>query len=212
MPTYAWLPLFLVVAVNMACYVGSRLLPNFLPLDMTLSIDEMIPVVPFSVYIYLLCYIVWIFNYIRITKESPEVCYRFVAAEITAKLICGIFFCLLHTYNVRPEITGNMPSDFLLRIVYAVDSADNLFPSVHCLVSYFCWRGLLWCPNVKRSYRIFSFIAAILVFLSTLLTKQHVILDVISAVAVAEVGIWLSRLCRFDRIIKKISLSIVKDS
>ena len=211
LPRHAILPLLLVVVVNFSCYVGSRMLPNWIPLDLTIFIDDATPLVPFSVYIYLLCYITWVVNYIMISRESKEVCYRFVAAEVTAKIICGIFFCVLHTYNVRPEVTGNLPSEILLRIVYSVDAADTLFPSVHCLVSYFCWRGLLWCPRVKRGYRIFSFIAAILVFLSTVLTKQHVFLDIVGAVVVAEFAIWLSKKCHFERLIEKLSRILTKD-
>ncbi len=205
LPRHAVLPLLLVVVVNFSCYIGSRMLPNWFPLDLAIFIDDMTPLIPSSVYVYLLCYVTWVVNYIMIARESKEVCCRFVAAEVTAKIICGIFFCVLHTYAVRPEITGNLPSEFLLRIVYELDAADNLFPSVHCLVSYFCWRGLLWCPSVGRGYRTFSLVAAILVFLSTVLTKQHVFLDIIGAVAVAEFSIWLSKKCRFERLIEKIS-------
>ncbi len=211
LPRHAVLPLLLVVVVNFACYIGSRMLPNWIPLDLAIFIDDWTPLIPSSVYIYLLCYVTWVVNYIMIARESKEVCYRFVAAEVTAKIICGIFFCVLHTYAVRPEIVGNMPSDHLLRLVYAADAADNLFPSVHCLVSYFCWRGLLWCKSVKRGYRIFSFVAAILVFLSTVLTKQHVFLDIVGAIIVAEFSIWLSKKCHFERFVHKLSRILTKD-
>ena len=102
------------------------------------------------------------------------------------KVICLLFYLFLPTTNVRPEITGTGIFDMLLNFLYTIDSADNLFPSIHCLVSWFCYAGLRDRKEVSVAYKNFSLIFALLVCVSTLVTKQHVIVDVIAGVGFAE--------------------------
>ncbi len=190
LPTYAMLPLICVVTVNMICYVGSRYIAVPWCIDPTTPLDQLIPVINSSVIIYIGCYLFWIIGYIRIAEEAPDVCYRFIVSEILAKLICGLFFVLLPTFRIRPNVVGDDVFAALLRWVYAIDAPINLFPSIHCLVSYFCWRGLFWCPRVSRAFKIYSLIAMLSVFASTVLTAQHVVFDIFGAVLVAELAIW----------------------
>jgi len=111
---------------------------------------------------------------------------RFFCADTLSKLICFAFFVLFPTTNVRPEITGETIWDDLMRFLYWIDSADNLFPSIHCLVSWLCWVGIRKRPDVSAAYRWFSLAFAIAVCISTLTTRQHVIADVIGGVLLAE--------------------------
>ena len=46
------------------------------------------------------------------------------------------------------------------------------------------------CRGVKRGYVVFSGVFSLLVCLSTLFTRQHVIWDIVTGIAVAEMG-WL---------------------
>ena len=56
------------------------------------------------------------------------------------------------------------------------------------------------CKKVGKVYKTFMFVAAILVFASTLMVKQHVVLDVISGIAVVELGLFLSKKFNLGRI------------
>ena len=75
-----------------------------------------------------------------------------------------------------------------MKLLYSVDAVDNLFPSIHCLVSWFCWIGIRKRPDIPMLQRYFSLAVAVAVCLSTLTTKQHVITDVIGGVALAKVS------------------------
>ena len=59
---------------------------------------------------------------------------------------------------------------------------------------WFAWQGLLPCKKVPRAYKIFSFVFVGLVFCSVLFTKQHVLVDIIGGVLVAEVGFLLEKI------------------
>ena len=205
LPRFAIFPLILTVVINMIVYSGSRILMRDAHhYDITSSIDEMIPLVPAWTVVYLICFAFWVINYLLACRESREQCYRFLSAEAIAKLICGLCFILFPTTNVRPDTVDGVFGP-LLELVYLLDAPDNLFPSIHCLVSWFCFRGLKGCKTIPRWYYWFSFVFALLIFASTLFTKQHVIVDVVGGVVVAEIGIWLSRHLRADRIYWKIN-------
>ena len=142
---------------------------------------------------YVGCFAVWVINFILICRENRDICYRFLASEAIAKVICGLFFVFLPTTNVRPELTGSDPFTWVLGVIYFLDRPVNLFPSIHCMDVWFAWRGLLPCEKVPRAYKYFSFVFAVLVFCSVLFTKQHVLVDIFGGVLVAEVGFLLAK-------------------
>ena len=101
-----------------------------------------------------------------------------------------------------------------MRFLYQVDAADNLFPSIHCLTSWFCYIGIRGRREVPKWYRVFSCLFALAVFISTLTTKQHVIIDVIAGAALAEVAYRVAGCTGFDsyygRIAGKVNRRIFK--
>lgn len=164
-------------------------------LDMTTALDRKIPVQPMWTLVYVGAYLFWAVNYVLMARGRDW--YRIMAAEATAKLICGLFFVLLPTTNIRPMVQGSDVGAWLLRLIYQIDAASNLFPSIHCLESWICFAGLRGRKNIPLWYRIFSGIFAAAVCISTLTTRQHVLADVIAGVLLAEAALFLSR--RFGR-------------
>ena len=67
----------------------------------------------------------------------------------------------------------------------------NLFPSIHCLVSWFCFVGIRGRKEIPRWYRIFSCVAALAVCVSVLTTKQHGAIDIAGGVVLAELCFWI---------------------
>ena len=85
-------------------------------------------------------------------------------------------------------MTGSDVFSQAVALLYKVDAPTNLFPSIHCLESYICMKSALEMKDVDVRYRISMVVMSILVFLSTVFIKQHVILDSFGAVIVAEAG------------------------
>lgn len=185
-PDYARLPLLVALLWNCLVYYGSNLITSGWTHHMTaLPIDARIPVVPWTASIYLGCYLFWVVGYILSTRQSRESAFRFLSADFLAKTICLVCFLVFPTTTVRPVIDGPGFWDGVMRLIYRADSATNLLPSIHCLVSWMCYLGVRNQNAVPRWYRIFSFWFALAVFLSTLTTRQHVVLDVVCGVAIA---------------------------
>ncbi|MGI6500776.1 MAG: phosphatase PAP2 family protein [Anaerostipes sp.] len=187
-PKYAVIPLICSFLFNSLIYSGTMMLcKNLKHYDFTTGFDRMVPVIPSFVSIYLICYVFWIVNYILIGRVSKEHMYRFLVGDFLSRIICGMFFVLLPTTLVRPEIVGNGVWEHALRFVYSVDQSANLFPSVHCLVSWFCYIGIRGEKSVSKGYRIFSCVFAILVCVSTQVTKQHYVVDIAGGIFLAEI-------------------------
>lgn len=199
------LPLLSCFALNMIVYTGAiAITANRYKYDFTTSFfDEKVPVITWTVYIYLGCYLFWIANYILVRRLGKEHFYRFVTADMLSRLVCGLFYIIIPTTNIRPDIVGGALSDILMRFLYSVDAATNLFPSIHCLVSWFCYIGIRGKKEIPAWYRAFSCIFAIAVMISTQTTKQHYIVDVIGGVILAEVLYYISGHCSLYRYIMK---------
>ena len=93
--------------------------------------------------------------------------------------------------HVRPELAGTTWSQQMLKFVYLMDggnSPSNLFPSIHCYVSWLSWRGVSKSENIPKWYQHFSLIFAILIIISTQVLKQHYLVDAIAGVALVELA------------------------
>lgn len=186
-PKIMWLPLFLSLICNSIAYYGSRLLTmDRVHYNLSNRFDEQIPFVPWTVAIYLGCYVFWIVNYVIGCRQQKEKAFRFISADFFAKLVCMLCFLIFPTTNTRPIIEGASLWDEWIRLLYRMDAADNLFPSIHCLTSAFCFIAVRENGRVPKWYRGVSFLIAASVCISTLTTKQHVMIDVIAGVMLAE--------------------------
>ncbi len=208
-PGYAVLPLLIMVIWNLITYYGTRLFTwnrEFYILETVW--DPQIPFVPVFVYGYILAFAQWVIGYLVIIRDAKETCDRVLSAEIIGKVIIFTVFMILPTTNVRPAVPQGVPGSWLIRLIYWVDAPRQLFPSIHCLESYVVWRGTFYMKKVSRGYQMVMLGITLLVFASTLLTKQHLLLDVIGGVTAAEIG-FLAEKCfapgrLFDRLRKKV--------
>lgn len=192
-PGYSVIPLLLVVVWNQLVYSGAMFLTrDWYHYNVELPLDHAIPFVPWTLSIYLGCYVFWIVNYILCARQEKAEAYRFLCSDILAKAVCLVCFLVFPSTNVRPEIVGNSFWDQCMTMLYAIDKPSNLFPSIHCLVSWFCYIGIRKNEKIPLWYRNASCLMAIAVCISTLTTKQHVIVDVVGGVLLAEVCYWIT--------------------
>ncbi len=205
-PPYAVFPLFLTLLWNQAVYCGARIIAAGFPhYDLTTSFDRLIPVVPFFTSIYFLAFPFWAAGYILCVRISRNQAMTLLCGDFMAKGICLVFFLLLPTTNIRPEISEQGIWEALLLWLYKTDSPDNLFPSIHCLVSWLCFAGMRRQPTVPLPCQAAALLMALLVFLSTLFTRQHVIADVLGAIVIGEACYRIASIPRvrdcYDRIV-----------
>lgn len=209
--SYMALPLLACLAVNFLVYsIIAPMTDSWKHYDLTTAFDRAMPVIPEFVIIYLGCYIFWVWNYILIAAQGKEYCYRFVTADIMARIPCCLFFLILPTTNVRPVLEGNGIWEIGLQFVYHMDAPTRLFPSIHCMVSWFCYIGIRGRKNIPKWYQIFSCIFALLVCASTQFTKQHYIVDVFGGIIIAEVTYYIAFHTNGYRLLERICERIYK--
>ena len=188
-PMYIWFPLIFEFVFNTAVYTGAKIIAGgWYHYNIETKLDLMIPFLPWTIIIYFGCYLFWAVNYVLSVRGDASSAWRFLSADFLAKCVCLFFFLVFPTTNTRPEVPGSSVWDVLMRFLYRVDTADNLFPSIHCLTSWFCFIGIRGKKEIPKGYRIFSCLMAVAVFVSTLTTKQHVLYDVVAGMLLAEVS------------------------
>lgn len=190
-PGWSLPPLIAILAVNCLIYWGSSALTaDRYHYDFTTAFDRAVPLLPVFVWFYILAFPFWAAGYMLAARRGKDLFYRFVATDLTIHFICFICFILIPTTNIRPEIAGNTISEKILLLVYSLDggsSPSNLFPSIHCYVSWMCWRGVAGSEKVPKWYQKFSLVFAVLIIISTQVLKQHYIVDAIAALVLVEV-------------------------
>lgn len=195
-PPYARLPIVISAVSHFLVYYIPLLFGRDTVRTLSSAFDSATPLIPAFAYIYVAAFPFWVLGYIRIYSMSPYMAKRMLFADLFCKVIATLCYCLYPCTLIQPaaeEISGI--GAWLLKIVYFMDKPTNLLPSMHCFVSWLCARPLLsrYAKGESKMLRTGSTVFAILIFASTVFTKQHVIADVITGAAVAEAGWLISR-------------------
>lgn len=199
-PKYSIIPLIFGFLFNSILYKYAMVITeNWTKYDFTTELDRLIPVVPSSTIIYLGCYIFWVANYVLIAQIGKEHFYQFQVADLLSRVVCFLIYIIMPTTNVRPYVENIGIFEKILNWVWSVDPAANLFPSIHCLVSWFCYIGIRGKEQIPLWYQRFSLIFAILVCISTQLTKQHYLIDIVGGILLAELTYYIGKRTRLYR-------------
>lgn len=194
LPEYAYVPVGAMLILNFVTYFVTRLFTNGrVHHSMALPLDARIPFLPGFVVVYLLAFAQWVICYVMIARENEKLCRYVCRGELIAKLCCLVAFVVYPTTILRPEITGSGIWDELTKFIYYMDAPNNLFPSIHCLESWTCFRGIMQIKRLPGWVAPVVLVFSLLVFVSTVCLKQHVVVDMVAAVFVVELGLWISR-------------------
>ena len=153
----------------------------------------MIPIAPPWIAVYVGAYLYWVVGYVAIARVSPGVCRRFFRADYLAKAVAMLSFIFLPTWLPREQVASGGAFGWLLRAIYAADPPNNLFPSLHCSVSWLIARQIGALSAFRPAVKAAAFAFSVLVFLSTLYTRQHLIADVLGGMLLAEGAFYISR-------------------
>ena len=186
---YFLVSFFLALLFNLFAFqIGRLLTQNRFHYSLALPFDPAIPFLPWTISVYIGVFVFWVFLYRYIAGLPREQADRFYGANLLGKAICFLLFVLFPTTIARPAVTGTGVWDRAIRLLYFFDRPDCLFPSIHCQIGWSCWAAVRGRADVPWRLRVSALIQAVLVCISTLTTRQHVLADVFA-------GILLSELC-----------------
>ena len=110
-------------------------------------------------------------------------------------LLSDLTFLIYPTIIVRPEIEIKGFTDLILYLTYYFDTpAVNCVPSVHCL---FCFISIYYVTlnkKIKTQIKVPIITYLILIILSTLFIKQHLLIDVVVASIYTIISIFLTNI------------------
>lgn len=174
---------FLVLLTATSTYLMTNfMLPN--AIDPKLCLDDYIPLIPFTIFIYHMWYpgIILLVYMMRFNEDFDEL----LRALAIGMVICNITYKLFpFLVSVRPEQLGNSFSEKILKLTYMMDEPTSSMPSSHVVLACIAY-------NFAKKHKFYSI--ATLNFLIpyiTLTTKQHVIADVFVAIILSYIILFL---------------------
>lgn len=138
--------------------------------------DKLIPLIPAFVVPYLLTIPVWMVTVFYANFKANQRAARNLNLQIiTAAVVSTIIYILIPTFVERPLLANNDIFSQILNLVYANDRAYNAAPSGHTFYTLIC---LFFLAKQLPNKRIIWITGCLIILLSTVLIKQHNILDI----------------------------------
>lgn len=156
------------------------------------SLDNNIPFVQHFIWIYIFWYFMLMAIPYYIAKKNRNTFYKYVITFIITTLIAGIIFVAFPNCVIRADVQGTDIASKLVKVIYALDDPGiNCLPSIHCLYSFLFIFSIMDTKDKSPVWmKIIITVLSILVVLSTLFIKQHVIYDAIAAFGIGSI-IWI---------------------
>ena len=144
-------------------------------------IDDAIPfnawfILPYYAW-YLLIFIVPYYTYLKDKNKF----FKYIICYVVITIIANIVFMIYPSLVIRPDFKTNGLLTFMTNFIYWIDNpAINCLPSLHCAISMLFILVICTMKNANFKFKIFIFIMSILIMFSTLFTKQHVFIDLVT--------------------------------
>ena len=175
----------ILIVVQTIIFVLTRLIQGS-PYVVGSFIDDAIPfnimaVIPYSSWYFLL----FIVPYILYVKDRKNFI-RYSLAYTLVVLISNVIFVLIPSTVVRPPVTGKNILELMARLIFWIDNPPlNCFPSLHCGISCLWFLYVTYSKETNNLEKLLISFISVLIMISTLVIKQHVLVDLICGDGIA---------------------------
>lgn len=152
-------------------------------------IDQKTPFIIYAIIPYCIWYIMlFLVPYILYKKDKTNFS-KYCLAYIFTVLLADIIFIIYPTTVIRPTVEGTNIIESLTKFIFLIDTPIlNCFPSLHCAISMLWILYIFTIKEANIYEKVFVTIISILIMLSTLFLKQHVLIDLISGDILATIA------------------------
>ena len=181
---FLWLFIFLLLILWFQ-YLKSTIVPKHI---IYCSFDYYIPFVKEFVIAYFFWFAYMAMGLLYLGFKSKKDFYKLVLFLALCMSISYIIFIIYPNAQFpRPIITKRDIFSRLVSFLYSIDGTNNVFPSIHVANAIGVHVSLLNCDRLKNSGKIksASFIAMAAICASTVLIKQHSVIDVAGGTVLA---------------------------
>ena len=154
--------------------------------DMQRAIDGRIPLVPQFIFIYVLWYpLIGVFP-ILLYGVDAALYQQYILSIIVDIVISLLVYWFYPTSFQRPKPPTDSLSGRALGVMYIVDyKGRNCMPSMHCSMCYIIIYYAFVCGQMADGLQAGIIGLCTFIVLGTVFTKQHVLIDVITALPLA---------------------------
>lgn len=148
------------------------------------KLDDYIPFVKQMVIPYVIWYPYIVLPLVYMAFNSSDDFIDLCVFMFGGMTICFIIFALFpNGQNLRPEIEVTDIYTYIINRLYSTDNPTNSLPSMHVLNSVAIHCAIARCKKLRKIKWVYpvSLILMILISASTVMIKQHSILDVFAA-------------------------------
>lgn len=145
-------------------------------------IDEAIPfikyfIVPYYIWFVLIFAIPYYFY-----KKDRNLLAKYIISYVVCALVATVIFTFYPSIVARPDcLPNNNLFNLMVNLIYWIDNPPiNCFPSMHCAVSMLFILTISQSKQTKLHNKIIIILISLLIMASTLYTKQHVFIDLVS--------------------------------
>ena len=150
--------------------------------DMECVLDKKLPLIPQSIFIYILWFPLIAIYPLYLYFCNPVSYYTYILAILMDIVISCIIYLNYPTSFTRPTFKTDTISKKLLSILYKLNYKGlNCMPSMHCSMCFIILLSTVGCSTMPLCATILLCAISCGIICSTVLTKQHVIIDVITA-------------------------------
>ena len=158
---------------------------------LSLPIDKYIPLYPPALVPYLLGSLLFIGFPIWAALYSEKGEFEaYIISFFTATLVSYIVYIALPTYVIRPDVISQDYFSKAIVLLYQNDFPHNAAPSGH---TFYTLISLLYIKRWRPRLLTMSLTIAVLIIASTMLTKQHYVVDVLSGLVLGFTAYWAGR-------------------
>ncbi len=155
-------------------------------------LDDHVPFVPAFALPYVAWFFLLAFTAWHCYRKERRIFRNFVGYILFGYAIAITTFVLYPSaIDFRPEVLGQDVFSWLVAFVYRMDSPTNVLPSLHVILA----MGIAFALGKTKTFgkplsRILWWLVALSICASTVLIKQHSVLDILGAIPVCCTG-WL---------------------
>lgn len=183
-----------------------------------LKFNQLVPFLDWTIYPYIIAYPVWMVGFFVIGYYSKKNLYNILGVTVVTFLIFGIWYFLFQSDVENWRVTSGLflNNDYatprtdlnftesIVMMIYMAAGPRNALPSMHTLNSWLCIIGVRNNKAIPKWIVILTWIFNLAIIISTQTTKQHYIIDLIVALAIAEGAYWIIRNSRFTKWLEKV--------
>lgn len=172
------------------------------PHNVAKKIDGHIPFVPAFVYIYVLWFPLILLFPLALFRADPMAYARYQTAillDIALSLVCYLVY---PTSFARPEAPDTVSGQAMRLVFRGSYKGLNCAPSMHCSMCYLVLHFVGATPGLPFAVAAIAVPVALGIVISTLFTKQHVVIDALTALPLAAVCILIGNRLPFTALLR----------